>query len=84
MLTKQEIEELEKVRSDFSEFVDLSGAEHWKEELSAVIHMDDFNRFSKAVSWCTGSHLAEVGWHDSDKQLMKVYAIGYWEAGMEG
>jgi hypothetical protein len=74
----------EKMRSDFSEFVDLSGAKHWKEELTAVIHIDDLNRFSRAVSFCTSSILEEGDWHDFDKKLIEVYAEGYWKRGLEG
>ena len=82
-ITKQEYEQ--KIRhSDFSEFIKISGAEHWKEELSAVIHIDDLNRFSRAVSFVTGSILEEGDWHDFDKKLIEVYAEGYWNSGMEG
>ena len=74
----------DKMRSDFAEFIKISGAEHWKEELTAVIHIDDLNRFSRAVSFVTGSMLEEGDWHDFDKKLVEVYASGYWNAGMEG
>jgi hypothetical protein len=77
-------EEADIMRSDFAEFIKISGAEHWKEELSAVIHIDDLNRFSRAVSFVTGSMLEEGDWHDFDKKLVEVYASGYWNAGMEG
>jgi hypothetical protein len=76
-------EEIEKMRSDFSEFVDLSGAEHWKDELEAVIHVDDLNRFAKAVHWYTGSMLQGVV-YDNDTQLVEVYAQGYRKAGLVG
>ena len=82
-ITKQEYEQKIR-RSDFAEFIKISGAEHWKEELSAVIHIDDLNRFSRAVSFVTGSMLEEGDWHDFDKKLVEVYAEGYWNAGMEG
>jgi hypothetical protein len=72
-ITKQEYEQKIR-RSDFAEFIKISGAEHWKEELSAVIHIDDLNRLSRAVSFCTGSMLEGGGWHDFDKKLIKVYA----------
>jgi hypothetical protein len=75
--------EIEKMRSDFSEFVDLSGAEHWKDELEAVIHVDDLNRFAKAVHWYTGSMLHNVA-YDNNTQLMEVYAEGYRNAGLVG
>ena len=81
---KKEIIEADIIRSDFAEFIKISGAEHWKEELSAVIHIDDLNRFSRAVSFVTGSMLEEGDWHDFDKKLVEVYAEGYWNAGMEG
>ena len=81
---KKEIIEADIIRSDFAEFIKISGAEHWKEELSAVIHIDDLNRFSRAVSFVTGSMFEEVDLHDFDKKLVEVYAEGYWNAGMEG
>jgi len=84
-MTELEIfKDADKMRSDFAEFFELSGAEHWKEELEAVIHIDDLNRFSRAVSFVTGSMLLEGGWHDFDKKLIEVYAQGYRNAGMEG
>jgi len=92
-ITKQEYEQTIR-RSDFAEFIKISGAEytrnadycianplmpllnslHPKEELTAVIHIDDLNRFSRAVSFCTSSILEEGDWHDFDKKLIKVYA----------
>ena len=90
-ITKQEYEQKIR-RSDFAEFIKISGAEqsadyiianplipflkslHPKEELTAVIHIDDLNRFSRAVSFCTSSILEEGDWHDFDKKLIKVYA----------
>ncbi len=77
-------EEADIIRSDFAEFIKISGAEHWKEELTAVIHIDDLNRFSRAVSFCTASILEEGDWYDFDKKLIEVYAEGYWKRGMEG
>ena len=77
-------EEADIMRSEFAEFIKISGAEHWKEELTAVIHTDDYNRFSRAVSFVTGSILEEGDWHDFDKKLIEVHAEGYWNAGMEG
>jgi predicted secreted protein len=51
---------------------------HWKDELTAVIHKKDLNRFNDAVVYYTGSILHEIETISNTK--IAVRAVGYWEA----
>lgn len=55
---------------------------HWKDELTAIIHPDDYEKFNSGTSFVTGSQL-EIIKEISDTKVL-AYSIGYWMNGLEG
>ena len=55
---------------------------HWKDELTAIIHPDDYEKFNSGTSFVTNSQL-EIIKEISDTKVL-AYSMGYWMNGLEG